>query len=60
MPAALRALRATLSSATPEAALLSTCNRTELYVASAATDPATLVRPAIDWLRGQGGSAVSS
>jgi len=55
VPAALRALRATLSSVTPEAALLSTCNRTELYVASAATDPATLVRPAIEWLAAKGG-----
>jgi glutamyl-tRNA reductase len=39
---------------TPEAALLSTCNRTELYCAA---DPALtqeLVRPAIDWLAGVG------
>ena len=35
----------------PEAALLSTCNRTELYVAA----PPALVRPAIDWLAGVGG-----
>jgi len=39
----------------PEAALVSTCNRTELYVAA---DPATvheLVRPTVDWLAEQGG-----
>ena len=35
----------------PEAALLSTCNRTELYVAG----PNELVRPAVDWLAGVGG-----
>jgi glutamyl-tRNA reductase len=57
VPGALRALRETLVSATPEAALLSTCNRTELYVASSAIDPVTLVRPAIDWLAARGGVA---
>jgi glutamyl-tRNA reductase len=36
---------------TAEAALLSTCNRTELYCAG----DAHLVRPAIDWLAGVGG-----
>ena len=35
----------------PEAAILSTCNRTELYCAA---DPA-LVRPALDWLAEVGG-----
>ena len=35
----------------PEAALISTCNRTELYCAA----PAELVRPAMDWLAGLGG-----
>jgi len=35
----------------PEAAILSTCNRTELYCAA---EPA-LVRPAIEWLAGVGG-----
>jgi glutamyl-tRNA reductase len=37
--------------AAPEAALLSTCNRTELYGAG----DATLIRPAIDWLASIGG-----
>ncbi|EGJ10983.1 glutamyl-tRNA reductase [Rubrivivax benzoatilyticus JA2 = ATCC BAA-35] len=55
MPSALRALRERLHIATPEAALVSTCNRTELYVAA---DPKTvheLVRPTMDWLAEQGG-----
>ena len=55
VPGALRALQATLINATPEAALLSTCNRTELYVASTTADAGTLVRPAIDWLAAKGG-----
>jgi len=55
VPGALRALSETLISATPEAALLSTCNRTELYVATAVADPAVLVRPAIEWLAAHGG-----
>jgi glutamyl-tRNA reductase len=38
----------------PEAALLSTCNRTELYFTSGPSDAAELVRPAIDWLAAQG------
>src|SRR5439155_7339085 len=44
------------SRSAPEAALLSTCNRTELYVA--ATDgeaAASLVPPALDWLAQVGG-----
>ncbi|MGE0674688.1 MAG: glutamyl-tRNA reductase, partial [Methylibium sp.] len=36
---------------TPEAAILSTCNRTELYCAA---EP-QLVRPALEWLAGVGG-----
>ena len=40
----------------PEAALLSTCNRTELYVAG----PSELVRPAVDWLAGVGGVGSSA
>ncbi|MCG3189441.1 MAG: Glutamyl-tRNA reductase [Burkholderiaceae bacterium] len=55
VPTALRALRDRLIHAAPEAALLSTCNRTELYVASGATDPALLVRSAVDWLAAKGG-----
>ncbi|MGL6109848.1 MAG: glutamyl-tRNA reductase [Rubrivivax sp.] len=38
----------------PEAALLSTCNRTELYFAAEQGQPGDLVRPAIDWLAAQG------
>ncbi|MET0382355.1 MAG: glutamyl-tRNA reductase [Burkholderiaceae bacterium] len=41
--------------AAPEIALLSTCNRTELYVAAAPDHPHPLVRPAADWLAAQGG-----
>jgi glutamyl-tRNA reductase len=55
--AALLALREKLAAAMPEAALLSTCNRTELYVASGRTELRELVRPAIDWLAGNGGVA---
>ncbi len=38
----------------PEAALVSTCNRTELYVAAGAAAP-ELVRPTLEWLAEQGG-----
>ena len=38
----------------PEVALLSTCNRTELYVA-APEHNASLVRPVADWLAAHGG-----
>jgi glutamyl-tRNA reductase len=38
----------------PEVALLSTCNRTELYVA-APEHNAALVRPVADWLAAHGG-----
>ncbi|HEX6018819.1 MAG TPA: glutamyl-tRNA reductase [Burkholderiaceae bacterium] len=54
VPGALRALRDRLIHAAPEAALLSTCNRTELYVASGAADPVALVRPAVEWLAAKG------
>jgi glutamyl-tRNA reductase len=56
LPDALRAFRARLSRDAPEAALVSTCNRTELYLAAPTTAqlPA-LVAPAIDWLAEQGG-----
>ncbi len=43
-----------MARAAPEAALLSTCNRTELYLVGEAA-PADLVPPAIDWLVAQGG-----
>ena len=38
----------------PEAALLSTCNRTELYFAAGSGAASELVRPAVDWLAAQG------
>lgn len=43
--------RTPLSPAHPEVALLSTCNRTELYCAG----QAGLERPAVEWLAGMGG-----
>ena len=43
------------ASGAPEAALLSTCNRTELYCAADPAQSGQLVRPAIDWLAGVGG-----
>ena len=60
LPQALRGLRQRLQREVPEAALISTCNRTELYVAtpgaavSADTRPA-LLQPVLDWLAEQGG-----
>ncbi len=56
LPAALRSLRERLQRAAPEATLLSTCNRTELYVAADhAESAAELAQPALDWLSEQGG-----
>jgi len=55
LPAALLSLREQLARATPETALLSTCNRTELYVAGHGSPVGDLVQPAIDWLAAQGG-----
>jgi glutamyl-tRNA reductase len=52
---ALRGLREQLQRAMPEAAILSTCNRTELYVASGPERVRELVQPAIDWLAQHGG-----
>jgi glutamyl-tRNA reductase len=52
---ALHALREQLQRTDPEAALVSTCNRTELYVAAPARPVDELVRPALDWLAQQGG-----
>jgi len=58
LPEALRSLRACLQRAAPEATLLSTCNRTELYVAADDTQAAAeLARPALDWLAQQGGTS---
>ena len=47
--------RLRLDGAPPEAALLSTCNRTELYIASSAGVSRDLVEPAAQWLAGTGG-----
>ena len=55
LPPALRGLRDRLQRAMPEAALVSTCNRTELYVAADPQAAPELVRPAMDWLAEQGG-----
>ena len=55
LPAALLSLRERLSRAMPETALLSTCNRTELYIAGLDQRAGDLVTPAIDWLAAQGG-----
>ena len=52
---ALRGFRERLTRVLPEAALLSTCNRTELYVAADPTQVNGLVAPTIDWLADQGG-----
>jgi glutamyl-tRNA reductase len=51
----LRTLTQRLARATPEVALLSTCNRTELYLAADARDAGALVQPATEWLAAQGG-----
>lgn len=52
---ALQALRHQLLRSVPEAAILSTCNRTELYVAAGQGRAAEIVRPTIEWLAAQGG-----
>jgi glutamyl-tRNA reductase len=52
---ALQGLSRQWHRASPEAAILSTCNRTELYVAAGAQSSGELVRPAIDWLAAQSG-----
>ncbi len=59
LPAALLSLRERLARATPETALLSTCNRTELYVAGLDQHAGNLVTPAIEWLASQGGISTS-
>jgi glutamyl-tRNA reductase len=50
---ALRSFSSRVPRVVPEAALVSTCNRTELYVATGVAAP-ELVRPTIDWLAEQG------
>jgi glutamyl-tRNA reductase len=52
---ALHGLRERLQRSVPEAALVSTCNRTELYVAAGSEPIHELVRPTLDWLAEQGG-----
>ena len=55
LPPALRGLQGRLHLATPEAALVSTCNRTELYVAADRAPPQELVAPTLSWLAAEGG-----
>jgi glutamyl-tRNA reductase len=50
---ALRAFSERVPRALPEAALVSTCNRTELYVATGVRSP-ELLHPTLDWLAEQG------
>jgi glutamyl-tRNA reductase len=57
LPQTLQGFRDRLARVSPEAALLSTCNRTELYVAADPAHGMALVRPAIEWLADQGGVA---
>ena len=59
LPPVLRAFRDHLQRAMPEAALVSTCNRTELYVAARPEAVRDLVTPAMDWLAEQGGVSAS-
>jgi glutamyl-tRNA reductase len=51
---ALRGLNQRLERVDPEAAIVSTCNRTELYLAVGATPAAPILQPALDWLAEQG------
>ncbi len=52
---ALRGLRESLQQRAPEAALVSTCNRTELYLAADPRHARELVSPTLDWLADAGG-----
>ncbi|NBT11124.1 MAG: glutamyl-tRNA reductase [Betaproteobacteria bacterium] len=51
----LQDFRQRLQRAAPEAAILSTCNRTELYVAADAAAVHDIAAPALSWLAAQGG-----
>ena len=55
LPLALHSLRERMARSMPETALLSTCNRTELYVAGSTGHAGDLLQPAVDWLAAQGG-----
>jgi glutamyl-tRNA reductase len=50
---ALRSFRARFDGHPPEAALVSTCNRTELYVASEPGQAQKLIAPSMEWLAAQ-------
>jgi glutamyl-tRNA reductase len=52
---ALQRLRGEWPLLLPETAILSTCNRTELYVASSPEQARHLIQPTIDWLARHGG-----
>jgi len=54
MVPALRAFRER-ADRSPEVAIVSTCNRTELYVAGQAHSSGTILEPAVDWLAEVGG-----
>ena len=56
---ALRALRERLASAAPEAALVSTCNRTELYLATDMAKGGELASPAMHLLADHAGLETS-
>lgn len=56
---ALRAFRSR-SNRAPEVAIVSTCNRTELYLADQPVHPGALVSPAVDWLAEVGGVSSST
>ncbi len=60
LAAALQDFQRGLSRASTEAAILSTCNRTELYLATPGTAARELAQPALEWLAAQGGIAGSS
>jgi glutamyl-tRNA reductase len=63
LPGVLTGFRDRLQRAAPEAALLSTCNRTELYVAAQAPSgrhAADVVQPALAWLAEQGGLSLQA
>ena len=55
MAPALHGLRGRFELCLPEAALVSTCNRTELYVAAPEAAASALVHPTLNWLAEQGG-----